>query len=108
MRINQHYTPYFCGTPAALAEFIAEEPLRAQPLYLPDEPGSLNQNKPFGSDLVTGQGPRHLGDATPLQNPPIYDAWAVIQMNNLMVGLDVWKSIQMGNLMIGCLQQDLF
>lgn len=64
--INQHYTPYFCGTAMAYAQFIAEEPLRTMPLYLP-KAGSLNQNefKPFGSDLVTGQGLRHLGDATP-------------------------------------------
>ena len=79
-RINQHFSPYFCGTPKAYAEFIAEEPLRAQPLYLPDEAGSL--------DPVTGLGQRHLGDATPLQSwTPAYDAWAVIQMNNLTCGL---------------------
>ena len=30
-----------------------------------------------------------------------YDPWAVIQMNNLVHGLDVWKSIQMSNLTIG-------
>jgi hypothetical protein len=47
--------------------------------------GSLNRDdsKPFDPDLVTGLGPRHLGDATPLQ----YNAGAVIDMNNIMIGL---------------------
>jgi hypothetical protein len=89
MRANQYYSSYFTGTQAAYAEFIAEEPLRAGPLYLP-EAGSLCQDrKPFGDpDLVIGLGQRHLGDATPLQSwTPAYDAWAVIQMNNLVIGL---------------------
>src|ERR1700722_7576551 len=98
MRINQYYSPYFCGTAAAYAEFIAEEPLRAAPLYLP-EAGSLCQRLP-DADLVTGLGQRHPGDATPLQFwTPAYDAGAVIDMNNLMIGLDVGRSIEMGNRM---------
>lgn len=102
MRANQHYSPYFCGTSVAFAEFIAEEPRRAGPLYLPEVRESLSDQKPFGSDLVTGLGQRHPSDATPLQLwQPAYDTWAVIQMNNLMIGLDVWKSIEMGNRMIG-------
>ena len=83
MRINQHFMEHFCGTPMALAEYLHEQPMASQPLYLP-EAGSLCQDefKPFGSDLVTGLGQRHLGDAT-LQ----YDAGKVIDMNNLACGL---------------------
>jgi hypothetical protein len=55
--------------------------------YLP-KAGSLNQDEPFNPDLVTGHGRGHRGDETPLQCwAPAYDAWAVIQMNNLVVGL---------------------
>jgi hypothetical protein len=49
-------------------------------IYLPVA-GSLNQDA--SSDLVTGLGPQHLGDATLLQ----YDAGAMIDMNNIAIGL---------------------
>ena len=84
MRINQYFMEQFCGTPMALAEYLAEQPMASQPVYQP-EAGSLCQRLP-DADLVTGLGQRHLGDETPPRFGE-YDAWAVIQMNNLAIGL---------------------
>ena len=88
MRINQYYMEHFCGTSMALAEYLAEQPMASQPLYLP-EAGSLCQDRlPFGDPgLVTGLGQRHLGDATPPFFHLGYDAAKVIDMNNLACGL---------------------
>ena len=76
-------------TPETFAQYLEEQPLARLGPYLP-EAGSLNQDefKPFGPDLVTGLGQRHPGDATPpFDSLGIYDAGAVIDMNNLVIGL---------------------
>ena len=85
MKANQYWTPYWCGTQESFAQYLEEQPFARLGPYLP-QAGSLCQRLP-DADLVTGLGQRHLGDETPLQSwTPTYDAWAVIQMNNLAIG----------------------
>ena len=88
MKANQYWTPYWCGTPDTLAEYLNEQPLARLGPYLP-EAGSLCQDRmPFGDpDLVTGLGQGHLGDATPPFFHLEYDAGNVIDMNNIACGL---------------------
>ena len=85
---------YWCGTEQSWREYLAEREhwRRCYPelyaLKLDFEQGRLNQPLAGSLEPMTGLGQRHLGDETPPRDfYNEYDAWAVIQMNNLAIGL---------------------